>query len=56
VLEESVFFTYGQSMVMMYGDPMMRRVNEVIQRVVEAGIDKFWDSLLMNWQKYIPRR
>jgi hypothetical protein len=35
-------------MVMFQGDPLMRRVTEIIDRVVEAGLYNFWNSLLMN--------
>jgi hypothetical protein len=37
-LEEGVVFTSGQTMLMFHGDPLMRRVNEIIDRVVETVI------------------
>jgi hypothetical protein len=37
-------------------DPLMRRVTEIIDRVVEAGLHIFWNSLRMNLKKYIPGR
>jgi len=43
-LEDGVFFPFGQSMLMFHGDPLMRRVNEIIDRVVEAGLHTYWDS------------
>ena len=36
-LEDGVFFQAGFSMSIIQGDPLMRRVNEIIDHVVEAG-------------------
>jgi hypothetical protein len=47
-LEDGVLFTRGLSMVMLHGDPLLRRVTEIIDRVVEAGIYNYWISLRMN--------
>jgi hypothetical protein len=33
------------------GDPLMKRVNEIIGRVVEAGIYNYWMSLFFHWIK-----
>jgi len=55
-LEDGVFYNYGQSMVMFHGDPLMRRFNEIIDRVVEAGLHTIWDSLRMNWYKIYSRK
>jgi len=33
-LEDGLFISFGQSMLMFHGDPLMRRVNEIIDRVV----------------------
>jgi len=38
-------------MVMFHGDPLMRRVYEIIDRVVEAGLHTFWDSNQVNLYK-----
>jgi hypothetical protein len=43
-LEDGVLFSTGLTMVMFIGDPLLRRVNEIIGRVVEAGIYNFWIS------------
>ena len=40
-IEDGVFISFGQSMLMLHGDPLMGRVNEIIDRVVEAGLHKF---------------
>jgi hypothetical protein len=50
-LEDGVVFKYGRSMIMIYGDPLMGRVNEIIDRVVEAGIYNFWISYYMSFLK-----
>ena len=35
-------YNEGLSMVMLNGDPLLRRVSEIIDRVVEAGFYNFW--------------
>jgi hypothetical protein len=50
-LEDGVFYLSGLTVVMFHGDPLMRRVNEIIGRVVEAGLYKYWISLIMNRHK-----
>jgi hypothetical protein len=47
-LEDGVVFTTGLTMLMFHGDPLMKRVTEIIDRVVEAGIYNYWISLRMN--------
>jgi hypothetical protein len=46
-LKDGVVFHSGQVMLMLHGDPLLRRVNEIICRVVEAGIYNYWLSLLI---------
>jgi len=55
-LEDGVVYTSGQSMIMIHGDPLMRRVTEIIDRVVEAGIYKYWISLSMHQAKLYSRK
>ena len=55
-LEDGVFFSYGQSMLMFNGDPLISRVSEIIDRVVEAGLYNYWNSRLMNWIKLYSRK
>jgi hypothetical protein len=50
-LEDGVVIEYSKTMLMFPGDPLMRRVNEIIDRVVEAGIYSHWTSLLLSWFK-----
>jgi len=49
-LEDGVICFTGLNMVMFHGDPLMKRINEIITRVVEAGIYDFWISFI--WQSY----
>jgi hypothetical protein len=35
-------------MLMLQGDPLMRQVTEIIDRVVEAGLYDYWISLVMQ--------
>jgi hypothetical protein len=44
-LEDGVIFPASLTMMMFHGDPLMRRVNEIIDRVFEAGLYKYWISL-----------
>jgi len=50
-IEDGVFLSSSQSMVMIHGDPLTRRINEIIARVVEAGLHNYWDTLQMNLYK-----
>jgi hypothetical protein len=51
-LEDGVMFSSMPTMLMFFGDPLLKRVNEIIGRVVEAGIYKFWISLHSHWLKF----
>jgi hypothetical protein len=55
-LEDGVVFKTGRSMIMFYGDPLLGRVNEIIDRVVEAGIHNFWISYRMHFLKSRSRK
>jgi len=56
-LEDGVVYFTGLHMVMFYGDPLMRRVNEIIARFFEAGLYDFWITInsekgkLLAWKK-----
>ena len=50
-LEDGMFLSIGQTMQLFHGDPLTRRVNEILDRVVEAALHKIWISLLMNGYK-----
>jgi hypothetical protein len=43
-------------MLMFHGDPLIRRVNDIIDRVVEAGLYNHWISVEFNWHKIRSRK
>jgi hypothetical protein len=43
-------------MMMLHGDPLMKRVNEIVDRVIEAGLYNHWISLLFNKCEIISRK
>jgi hypothetical protein len=47
-LEDGVFLPLILTMVMLHGDPLLRRVNEIINRVVGAGIYNYWISMRLH--------
>jgi hypothetical protein len=55
-LEDGVVYSSGLRMVMFHGDPLMKSVNEIIDRVVEAGIYNHWISFYMDLLKVNPGR
>ena len=55
-LEDGVVFNTGLSMIMFHGDPLLRQVSEIIDRVVEAGLYNFWISLSTNMHKSVTRK
>jgi hypothetical protein len=55
-LEDGVVFTTGLTMIMFHGDPLMWRVTEIIDRVVEAGIYNYWISFNINIRKKLSRK
>jgi len=44
-LKDGVFRQTGLTMLMLHGDPLMRRVTEIIDRVVAAGLYNYWNSI-----------
>jgi hypothetical protein len=52
-LEDGVIFPYSRTMMMFPGDPLMRRVNEIIDRVIEAGLYNYWHSKEINFDKIL---
>jgi hypothetical protein len=54
-IKDGVFYHTGLTMIMLHGDPLMRRVTEIIDRVVAAGIYNYWNSLRMHSMKLISR-
>jgi hypothetical protein len=50
-LEDGVVFKSGLSIIMFHGDPLIKRVTEIIDRVLEAGLYNYWISIKMNSDK-----
>jgi len=55
-LQDGVVFSSGRSMIMHYGDPLMERVREIMDRVFEAGLYNSWISLQMHKLKLGSRK
>jgi hypothetical protein len=55
-LEDGVVLRTGLTMIMFIGDPLMRRFNEIINRVVEGGIYNYWFSLRIDRIKIYTRK
>jgi len=55
-LKDGIFRQTGLTMIMLPGDPLMRRVTEIIDRVVTAGLYNYWNSLRMHSLKLSSRK
>ena len=55
-LEDGVVHTFGLTMVMFHGDPLMRRVTEIIDGVVAAGLFSYWNSMRKHSIKLLSRK
>jgi hypothetical protein len=55
-LEDEMVYNHGLSMIMFHGDPLLRRVSEIIDRVVAAGLCKQWISMTLNQAKVETRK
>jgi hypothetical protein len=50
-LDDGVYNSDGIAMIILHGDPLLRRVSEIIDRVVAAGLYTFWISKEMHLVK-----
>jgi hypothetical protein len=50
-LDDGVFIDSQSVMIMIYGEPLLKRFNDIFGRVVEAGLYSFWLSQLVNLHK-----
>jgi hypothetical protein len=55
-LEDGMVHNEGLTMIMFHGDPLLRRVSEIIDRVVAAGIYNLGSSLLLYEAKLFARK
>jgi hypothetical protein len=55
-LEDGLVFSTGLKIIMFHGDPLMKRVTEIVDRVVEAGLYKYWISQRMQLLKLRSRK
>jgi hypothetical protein len=55
-LEDGLVFSTGLKMIMFHGDPLMKRVTEIVDRFVEAGLYKYWISQRMYLLKLGSRK
>ena len=55
-LEDGVVLSTGLKMIMFYEDPLLRLLNEIIDRVVEAGPYNYWISYGHNVFKIYSRK
>jgi hypothetical protein len=55
-VEDGALISTGLTMIMFHGDPLLRRINEIIHRVVEAGLYNYWISLRMYRLKLLSRK
>ena len=54
-LEDGVVYSTGRAMVMFCGDPLMKRITEIFDRVVEAGLFIYWISFSLHQRKLHSR-
>jgi hypothetical protein len=55
-LEDGVVYPDSHTILMFHGDPLMRRFNEIIDCVVEAGLYNYWISLQYNILKIVVHK
>jgi hypothetical protein len=52
-LEDGVVFNSGHTMLAYHGEPLLKRVNEIIVRIVEAGLYNEWISNFIHYNKVV---
>jgi hypothetical protein len=55
-LEEGGILSSGLTLIMLNGDPLMKRVSEIVDRVIEAGVYNYWSSQHMFNLKLSTRK
>jgi hypothetical protein len=54
-LEDALVCPASLTMMMFHGDTLMKRLNDIIDRVVEAGLYNYWISIQFNSYKISSR-
>jgi hypothetical protein len=55
-LEDGVVSSTGLRKIIFHRDPLLRRVKEIINRVVKASLYNFWISVRFSYFKLLSRR
>jgi hypothetical protein len=55
-VDDGVFLNTRYVMIMLYGEPLLKRINDILVRVVEAGIYNCWISRVVNRYKLLYKR
>jgi hypothetical protein len=55
-LEDGFVYSFAQTIIMFHGDPLLKRFAEIIDRVVETGIQNHWISVIMNKKRLLIRK
>jgi hypothetical protein len=55
-LEDGVVSNIDLTMLMLHGDPLLTRVREIIDRVLEAGVYNYWFSLHIHRLKLLSQK
>jgi hypothetical protein len=50
-IEDGIFYSSVLTIIMFHGEPLMRRVTEIIDRLVEAGIYAHWNCKRIEYLK-----
>jgi hypothetical protein len=50
-IDDGVFLYLGAVMIMFYGELLLKRVNEIFSRMVEAGLYNYWYSQYLSEYK-----
>jgi hypothetical protein len=50
-IDDGVIFNLRSVMLMFYGEPLLKRINDAFDRVVEAGLYNYWFSLFVEVYK-----
>jgi hypothetical protein len=55
-LKDGIFHSFGQSMIMLHGDTLLKRFNDCFDRVVEAGLYNYWIFLSIYLSNLYSRK